>query len=370
MVREILDAQEPATQSECPVQRRQSAVRFGDERPVNRLRHVRAVERRREGRRVLAGTGIEHIAPDLCVHGDTEGAREGSDRLPELPEDQDPVLALRECSVLRIAGAVEPDLPAIGERHLGERKIRIGEDLAERQRCAGHRPGLSEKLLLAWTQRVAALPLEVLEEEAVGGEPRLGAQEVRDGAGWESQDFRRQPGRTRGKVIRELLRFLSRRQGLGHACVLVGAHGGIRTDEPQLLLSLENRVQRQLERRGGRSQRPPFRLQSGEARAERPPRRDEGIRRGEDGAQVPVVVRANDALGSRRRRRARERHPQREPHGGSEHRRLLGQVVLLERTAAESVFAEAVVARQVRFTGKGRKVAHTREGDTGRRRAT
>ena len=95
VVREVRDAEQLGAQAEGAVQRRQRAVRLGDQRAVDRLGNVAAVQRRGQARGVLAGPRVEEVALDLRVERDPEGALELLVRLPELAKDEDAVGAVR-----------------------------------------------------------------------------------------------------------------------------------------------------------------------------------------------------------------------------------------------------------------------------------
>ncbi len=183
-------------QLEGAVQRGQRAVGLGDQRAVDRLRDVPAVERGGQAGGVVAGPRVEEVTLGLGVESDAERPLEFPVHLPELAEHEDAVVAVGQGTVLRVGRAVEADLGPVRQGDVRERHVRVVQDAVERRCRRRDEAGLRQELLLGRRQRVGPLPLEVEQEEAVRGEARLGRQELLDGPGRQRQHLRRQPRRS------------------------------------------------------------------------------------------------------------------------------------------------------------------------------
>ena len=114
VISELFDPQHPGPQPEVPVQDRQTAVRFGDQRPIHGLRDSIAVERCHQRARIAPDAGVEQVSLHLCIQGRTERPGISAPRVPEHAKHFLPVCSLGNGPEPRVGGLVESFLASIG----------------------------------------------------------------------------------------------------------------------------------------------------------------------------------------------------------------------------------------------------------------
>ena len=129
-----LDAEQPCPQPEVTVQGGQVPVGLRDQGFVDGGGNAFAIERAREGVRVLAQLGVDRVLLQALVEGDAESALELLPGAEERVENLLAVVAVRRFPVFGIGRLVELHFLAVGKPDRRPGQLRVRENLVGRAR--------------------------------------------------------------------------------------------------------------------------------------------------------------------------------------------------------------------------------------------
>ena len=245
----VRQPEHPPAKLEIAVEHGKPPVRLGNQRAIDRLRDVGAVERGLERAVVMPRLGPEQIALRLCRERRAERVLERLVAGPKLVEHQLAVGAVGRSADKCIALVVETGLLAVAELDGGTRDIGRGELVADVLRPGERRTRRGEQLLLIRRQGVRRLTQGVVQAECELVQPRVGRDQGVHPRRAERDDLGTYPGRgfaERGEnVLRLLLAFLVGRD----PAILIGLQRRISVEARGSAVSVGPGLERGLQRR-------------------------------------------------------------------------------------------------------------------------